>query len=89
MLGISTDSVKSHQRFATRLNLPYPILSDPDGETAQAYGVIKSLRPLITVARRVSFLVDEKGKIAKIWDPVKARTHHQQVLDYLSESEIA
>lgn len=83
VLGISTDSEKSHEKFSTKLCLPFPLLADSEGKMAKAYGVLKSLRPLIMTARRVSFLIDPKGNIEKIWDPVKAKTHHEEVLAYL------
>ncbi len=85
MLGISTDSLKSHDKFSTRLCLPYPLLSDQEGEMAKAYGVLKSLKPIIIKSKRVSFLIDAEGTIEKIWDPVKSKTHHEEVLAYLDK----
>jgi thioredoxin-dependent peroxiredoxin len=82
---MSTDSTKSHRKFSAKLSLPYPLLSDEDGRIARAYGVLKSLQPIILTARRVTFLIDRHGIIEKIWDPVSAKTHHDEVLAYLNE----
>lgn len=83
VLGISTDSVASHQRFAAQFSLPFPLLSDSEGRVCRDYGVLKNLIPPGSTARRVSFLIDKSGLIEKIWDPVSAKTHHAEVMNYL------
>src|SRR5438552_2627097 len=75
VLGISPDSVKSHQKFKKKFELNFPLLADEDHKVAEAYGVwreknnygIKSLGIV-----RSSFLIDEKGRIAEEWVKVKA-----------------
>jgi peroxiredoxin Q/BCP len=83
VLGISTDSTESHRRFAEKLSLPYPLLSDTDARMCQDYGVEKRTTLGDLRARRVSFLLDDDGTIEKIWDPVSAEIHNEQVLGYL------
>ena len=83
MLGVSTDSEKSHRKFSAKLGLPFPLLADTKGQMSRDYGVLKSITPLVLTSRRVSFMIDEQGKIARIWDPVKAAEHNAEVLNYL------
>ena len=83
VLGISTDTEASHRKFAEKFALNFPLLADVKGKMSKAYGVSKSLAPLVLTSRRVSFLIDESGIIKKIWDPVKAAEHNEQVLAYL------
>ena len=89
MLGVSTDTVESHLKFARKYSLPFPLLSDVGGKISQAYGVAKLTSKGEVRARRVSFIIDQDGKIEKLWDPVKADEHNEQVLTYLRERETA
>jgi thioredoxin-dependent peroxiredoxin len=86
VLGISTDSIESHKRFAQKLSLPYPLLADVDAQMCKDYGVDKKTTLGDLRSRRVSFLLDGEGVIEKIWDPVSAQIHNEQVLDYLGSS---
>ena len=61
VLGVSMDDLDTQKRFAESLKLPFPLLSDPKGEAAEAYGV-KS----VGHAQRVTFVIDKDGKIAKV-----------------------
>jgi peroxiredoxin Q/BCP len=79
VVGISVDDVESHQEFSTKYKLPFTILADEDGETAQAYGVLRDWK-LIKIASRQSFLVDPDGVIVKHYEDVDPDTHTQQVL---------
>ena len=85
MLGCSTDTVESHKRFAQKYSLPFTLLADPDGTVTRAYGVANDPEAKNVRARRVSFLIDDEGRIEKIWDPVSAPIHNEQVLAYLSK----
>lgn len=82
IVGISKDSVKSHQKFKGKECLPFELVSD-DGSICEAYGAwrLKTLygREYMGIAR-ITILVDEGGKIAKVWDPVKASGHAAEVL---------
>lgn len=82
ILGVSKDSVKSHKKFADKFKLPFPLLSDEEGKLVEAYDVWKKKkfmgREYMGIVRS-SFLIDEQGKIAKIYDEVKASEHADEV----------
>jgi len=82
VLGISPDSVASHEKFAAKFELPFTLLSDPDHAVAEQFGVWveKSMygRKYMGI-NRTTFLIDEKGKIAQIWSKVKVPGHVQAV----------
>lgn len=82
ILGVSADSVKSHKKFAEKFDLPFPILSDESREVCEAYGVWKKKKFMgreYMGIERSSFLIDEKGKIEKIYEQVKAKEHAKEV----------
>lgn len=83
VLGISADSVASHQKFSLKHSLPFPILADEQKTMLQAYGAIaeKSIfgKTFLGI-KRSSFLLDPKGKIVKIYKNVKPAEHAAQVL---------
>jgi peroxiredoxin Q/BCP len=89
VLGVSKDSVKSHDKFAAKFELPFVLLSDEEAKIAQAYGVWgeKSFmgRQFLGM-HRVTFLIDETGRIKKVWPVVKPDKHAQEVLAALSEA---
>lgn len=78
VLGISKDSVSSHKKFADKFNLPFPLLADEDTSVCQLYGVwgLKKFmgREYMGIERQ-SFLIDEEGKIAKVYEKVKPQEH--------------
>ena len=83
VVGVSRDSVKSHAKFAAKYDLPFPLLSDTEGEMLQAYGVWqkksfmgKSFMGIV----RSTFLVDGKGVIRKVWEKVKVEGHVDEVV---------
>ena len=83
VLGVSPDSVKSHDGFAGQYNLPFILISDEDKAICQAYGVWqeKSMygRRYMGVAR-TTYLIDGAGKVARRWDKVKVEGHADEVL---------
>ena len=83
ILGVSPDSVKSHDKFKERFDLPFTLISDEDHKIAEAYGVWqeKSMygRKYMGI-QRSTFVIDEKGKIAAIYDKVKVTGHVADVL---------
>jgi peroxiredoxin Q/BCP len=83
VVGVSKDSVASHDRFKTKYKLKHTLASDPDIEVAQAYGVWveKTLygRKYMGI-ERATFLVDAKGVIHEIWRKVKVPGHAEAVL---------
>lgn len=87
VLGVSRDSVSSHKKFKEKYSLNFPLLSDPSGEATRAYGVYKQ-KNMYGVIRwgieRSTFIIDEDGKIAKIWRKVKVDGHKDEVLQVLT-----
>jgi len=79
VVGISVDDVESHKEFSDKYKLPFTILADEEGETAQDYGVLRDWK-LIQIASRQSFLVDPDGVIVKHYEEVDPDTHTQEVL---------
>jgi peroxiredoxin Q/BCP len=88
VLGISADSVVSHQKFADKFSLSFPILADEEKFMIRRYGVLapKSMfgKTFLGI-RRSSFLIDPQGKIVKIYEKVKPTEHAAQVLKDLAE----
>jgi peroxiredoxin Q/BCP len=83
VLGVSSDSVESHKKFAEKYGLPFPLLSDTDTNVARLYGAYgeKSMygRKYLGVFR-YTFLIDKSGTIRKIWSTVKPDDHANEVL---------
>lgn len=79
VVGISLDDSASHEAFATKYKLPFPLLADNDGETAQAYGALWKLGP-IKFAKRHSFIVDPQGIIRKIYRDVEPEEHSGEII---------
>lgn len=89
VLGVSTDSVASHAKFVGKYDLPFTLLSDPDKQVVQKYGVWgpkKFMGRSYEGTHRVSFLIDPKGKIAKVYEKVKPAEHAAEVLRDLADS---
>jgi len=86
VLGISADSLESHERFVGKFGLKFPLLSDSGEKTIKAYGVWreKSLygRKFMGIERS-TFVIDEKGKITAIFRKVKVDGHTEQVLEII------
>ena len=79
ILGVSLDDEESHKEFSEKYGLPFPLLADTAGTTADAYGV-KSKFLGISVAKRQTFLIDPDGNIAKHYAKVDPDSHSQEVL---------
>lgn len=79
ILGVSLDDAESHKAFAEKHGLPFPLLADTSGRTADAYGV-KFKRAGVAMAKRQTFLIDPDGKIALHYDEVDPSTHSKQVI---------
>jgi peroxiredoxin Q/BCP len=79
VVGISLDDVESHEQFAAKYKLPFVLLADETGATAEAYGVLTDWKAM-KIASRQSFLVDPEGVIARHYGDVDPETHTQQVL---------
>lgn len=88
VLGVSTDSVKSHEKFATKFSLPFPLLADESHELAEKYGVWveKNMYGKKSMGiQRATFLIDKSGKIAAVWPKVKVDGHVEEVAAKLAE----
>lgn len=89
ILGISKDSIASHQKFVEKQNLPFLLLSDPEGEVCEKYGVIKDKNMFgrkYKGIERSTFVIDKEGKIAKAYRKVKVADHVQEVLQFVKEN---
>ncbi len=75
VIGISSDSVDSHKKFAQNHNLPFTLLSDVKNEVAKLYGTARTF-----MNSRITFLVDEKNKIVKILKDITVKSHAEQIL---------
>ena len=84
VLGVSTDSVTSHAKFAEKYKLPFTLLADEDKQIVEAYGVWgqKSFMGRKYIGtHRVTFLIAADGRIEKIWPEVKAAEHAAEVME--------
>ena len=83
VLGVSTDDEKSHRKFAEKYGLPFTLLADTDHSVADLYGVYGEKqfmgRKYMGVARK-TFLIDEEGKIKKVFDKVNVEQHADEVM---------
>ena len=89
VIGISKDSVTSHEKFAQKHSLPFVLLSDPELQAIKAYGVWQEKKLYGKVSMgvmRTTFLIDEKGKIEKIMPKVKPDTNAAEILAELTKS---
>ena len=83
ILGVSKDSVQSHQKFRRKLGLPFPLLSDPDGTVLDLYGVWKEKTlygRTFMGTDRTTFLIDEHGTVQKVYRKVRVKGHAQACL---------
>lgn len=86
VLGVSTDSVASHKKFATAYELPFTLLADVNKEVVGQYGVFgekKFMGKVYMGTSRTSFLIDPSGKIAKVYEKVKPEVHAAEVISDL------
>lgn len=86
IIGISKDSVRSHESFAAKYGLPFVLLSDPSLEAIQAYGVWQEKKQYGKVSMgvvRTTFIIDGDGTILKVMPKVKPDTNAREVLDAL------
>jgi len=84
IVGISTDSSKSHQNFSQKQNLTFTLLADPKGEVSRAYGALFKLGP-IKFSKRHSFIIDPTGKVAQIYRSVSPSLHSQELINDLQQ----
>jgi peroxiredoxin Q/BCP len=91
VLGVSPDSIASHDRFKTKYHLPFPLLADPDHAVAEAYGAWgeKSMygRKYHGILRS-TFIIDEGGRVAAVFPKVKPKGHAAEVLSALQSAGV-
>lgn len=86
VIGVSKDSVASHQKFAEKYNLPFILLSDPERQAIEAYDVWKEKKlygKLSFGVERSTYIIDEQGYIEKAMPKVKPDTNAADILAYL------
>ena len=84
VLGISKDSVKSHKKFEEKYSLPFTLLSDPDHQVIEAYGVWQEKKLYGKVSMgivRTTYIIDEKGYVEKVFEKVKAADNPKEMLE--------
>jgi peroxiredoxin Q/BCP len=82
VIGVSFDNAESHQKFITKHNLNFTLLTDTDGKIADAYGVRAAGK---NIARRVSFLIAKDGKVLHITDSPNADTHLTEMTEAVAK----
>ncbi len=86
VLGVSKDSVASHQKFKRKYELPFPLLADTDGTVCEQYGVLKEKKlygKKYVGIDRSTFIIDKEGIIAHAWRGVKVEGHIRELLEAL------
>lgn len=79
VVGVSTDSVASHRRFADEHQLAFPLLADPDGRIADRYGV----RRVMGFDARITFVIDGNGRVVRVYPSVDPAVHADEVVHML------
>jgi peroxiredoxin Q/BCP len=88
VIGVSTDDARSHDRFREKYGLQFTLLSDADHETAESYGVWQEKNMYgrkIWGIRRSTFIIDEQGRVARVFGKVSPAEHSREVLDALDK----
>jgi len=86
VVGVSRDSIQSHEGFKAKMKFPFELLSDADEELCKQFGVIKMKNMYGKKVRgieRSTFVVDEQGVLAREWRGVKVPGHVQEVLNFV------
>jgi peroxiredoxin Q/BCP len=86
ILGVSTDSLESHQHFKEKNRLPFPLLADVDSTVSKLYGVYKQRNlygKKYMGIERTTFVIDRTGRIAQIYPKVKVEGHIQQLMEFV------
>ncbi|TBR10631.1 MAG: thioredoxin-dependent thiol peroxidase [Candidatus Nitrosotenuis sp.] len=87
IIGISTDDVESHKKFVDKMGIPYVLLSDTEKDVSKKFGVWGKKQFMgkeYMGIQRSTFLVDEKGKVFKVYPSVKPKGHADEVLQMLT-----
>ena len=88
VLGVSTDTLESHQTFREKRKLPFPLLSDADATVSKQYGVYKQKNlygKKYMGIERTTFVIDRTGRVAQIYPKVKVEGHIQDLLEFVGD----
>lgn len=86
VIGVSADSVASHQKFTEKQNLPFSLIADTERKVIEQFGVWgpkKFMGKNYDGIHRMTFLIDENRKIEQIWEKVNTKEHAKEILDFL------
>jgi peroxiredoxin Q/BCP len=89
VLGVSTQDAASHDAFTRKFSLNFPLLADTEGRVGRAYGtlggggVVARLKSALGLAQRVTFLIDEEGRIARVIERPDVNRHAEEILAML------
>jgi peroxiredoxin Q/BCP len=89
VVGISRDSLRSHENFKSKLGLPFELISDPDETLCEQFGVMKMKMMYGKQARgieRSTFIIDADGRLVKEWRGVKVQSHVDEVLEFIKNA---
>ena len=84
VLGMSADPMKAHEKFSEKHELPFPLVSDEEKKTLEKYGVWQEKKmygKTFMGIVRSTVIIDENGKVVKVWPKVKVKGHVEEVLD--------
>jgi len=87
VLGVSRDSVESHQKFRQKYSLPYALLADEEGKVCESFGVWKEKSNYGKTSmgiERTTFVIDETGNVQKVWPKVRVEGHIDEILGELN-----
>lgn len=88
LIGVSADSMKRQKNFHEKYKFPYPLLADEDKEVINAFGVWgpkKFMGRSYEGIHRMTFIIDENGKVDEVIEKVKTKTHAEQILELVGE----
>lgn len=88
VLGCSIDSADAHKEFIRKYSLPFPLLLDPDKKIATEYGAANGI-PILGLDKRITYVIDEKGSVLKVYPNVDPSTHATEILKDLGVSNAA
>jgi peroxiredoxin Q/BCP len=88
VLGCSIDSAEAHKAFIKKYSLPFPLLLDPERKIATAYGAANGI-PILGLDRRITYVIDETGKILKVYPRVDPAIHAGEILHALGADKPA
>ena len=86
VLGCSVDSADAHKKFIQKYDLPFSLLLDPDKKIATAYGAANGI-PVLGLDRRITYVIDEKGNVLKVYPNVDPSTHAIEILNDLGVAD--